>query len=55
MGDGIECTQDIETLPSGTWFDKQAFKAPQKSQIGTQDKMGGIDKENGSFACFRLF
>ena len=54
MGDGIEGTEDIEALPPGTGFAKQAFKAPQKAERGTEDKMRGIDKENGSLTDFCL-
>lgn len=61
MGDGdqlvsysIQGTEDIKSLSPRACFDKQAFKAPQKSQIGTEDKMRCIPKENSPFACFCL-
>jgi hypothetical protein len=42
-------------LPSCPRLDKQPLKAPQKTEIGTQDKMRGIDKEDGSLTRFCLF
>jgi hypothetical protein len=52
MSHSIKSTEDIESLPSRTRFDKQSLKAPQKSQVGTQDKMSRIDKENGPLSGF---
>lgn len=55
VSDCIQSPQDIETLPTPGRFDEDPGKAPQKAQKGSQDKMGGIDKEEPALALLGFF
>ncbi|WGZ94839.1 MAG: hypothetical protein QJT81_02280 [Candidatus Thiothrix putei] len=54
MGDCIQRTEDIVALASGRGADEQPGETPQEPQKRGQDKMGGVDKENGAFSGLGL-
>jgi hypothetical protein len=54
MGDGMQCCQDIEALPSARGTHQHASETPQPPQVGSQDEMGRIDKKEGALTGFSL-
>jgi len=55
FGNGIQCPQNVEALPSAGRLDENAHKAPEITQKRAKDKMGGINEEKLALTCFGLF
>lgn len=54
VGGSTEGSQDIETLPSGVAADEQAGEAPEPSEKGRLDEVGGIHEVDPSLTSLRL-
>ena len=54
MGDGMECPQNIEALPTTGSSQHDAGETPEPAQIRPEDKMGRIDEKDASLTGLGL-